>query len=65
MIDYYDRGFGQKEIKGTGWGVYNAISGYYSNIDNSTGEKRMDTLLYGDRSRKIAMAGNLILNAAA
>lgn len=65
MIDYYDRGFGQKEIKGTGWGVYNAISGYYSNIDNAIGEKRMDTLLYGDRSRKIAMAGDLILNAAA
>ena len=63
MIDYYHMGPGQKEIEGTGWGVYNAISGYYSNIDNTEKEKRMDTLLYGDRSRKIQMAGELILQS--
>jgi len=66
MIDYYQgMGVGQKEIIGTGWGVYNAISGYYSNVDNTEKEKRMDTLLYGDRSRKIAQAGNLILGFTA
>ena len=59
--NYYFNGIGQKEIIGTGWGVYNAITGYYSNIDNSEGTKRMDSLLFGDKSRKIENAGNLIL----
>lgn len=62
MEYYYHEGIGQKEIEGTGWGVYNAITGYYSNMENNEGAKRMDTLLYGDRSRKIQTAGNLILN---
>lgn len=61
--NYYFSGIGQKEILGTAWGVYNAITGYYSNIDNSEGTKRMDSLLYGDKSRKIELAGNLILAA--
>lgn len=64
MYDYYHMGVGQKEILGTGWGLYNAVSGYYSNVDNVTGTKRMDSLLYGDKSRKIGLAGNLILNIA-
>ena len=63
MNNYYFDGAGQHEIVGTGWGVYNAITGYYSNIDNSEGTKRMDSLLYGDKSRKIEFAGNLILAA--
>lgn len=61
--NYYFAGIGQKEILGTAWGVYNAITGYYSNIDNSEGTKRMDSLLYGDKSRKIELAGNLVLAA--
>ena len=61
--NYYFSGIGQKEILGTAWGVYNAITGYYSNIDNSEGTKRMDSLLYGDKSRKIELAGNLVLAA--
>ena len=64
MVDYYHLGPGQKEIEGTGWGVYGAITGYYSNVDNTEKEKRLDTLLYGDRSRKIQMAGEYILKAA-
>ena len=63
MNNYYFAGIGQKEIVGTGYGVYNAVNGYYSNVDNSTGEKRMDSLLFGDKSRKIQLAGNLILAA--
>ena len=63
MNNYYFNGIGQKEIIGTGYGVYNAINGYYSNVDNATGEKRMDSLLFGDKSRKIQLAGNLILAA--
>lgn len=64
MLNYYNIGPGQKEIMGTGWGVYGAITGYYSNIDNTDKEKRMDTLLYGDRSRKIQQAGEYILQVA-
>lgn len=63
MNNYYFTGIGQKEIVGTGYGVYNAVNGYYSNVDNTTGEKRMDSLLFGDKSRKIQLAGNLILAA--
>ena len=59
---YYHEGPGQKQFEGTGWGVYNALTGFYSNMENNDGTKRMDTLLYGDRSRKIQQFGNLILN---
>lgn len=62
MYDYYHTGIGQKEILGTGWGLYNAVSGYYSNIDNAVGLKRMDSLLYGDKSRKIQKAGDIVLS---
>lgn len=61
MNDYYHTGVGQKEIEGTAWGVYNAVTGYYSNMDNNEGSKRMDTLLYGDRANKIQNAGNILL----
>ena len=54
--DYYQSGIGQKEIAGTAWGAFNAISGYYSNVDNSVGTKRMDSLLYGDKNRKLESA---------
>lgn len=63
MNNYYFSGPGQREILGTKWGVYNAVTGYYSNVDNSVGTKRMDSLLYGDKSRKIELAGNLLIAA--
>lgn len=59
--NYYFTGPGQKEILGNAWGVYNAVTGYYSNEDNAEGEKRMDTLLYGDRANKIQNVGELIM----
>ena len=65
MWDYYQGGIGQKEIAGTAWGAFNAVSGYYSNVDNSNGIKRLDSLLYGDKGRKIESAVNnaeLIIN---
>lgn len=62
MYNYYVSGIGQKEIRGTAWGAYNAVTGYYSNVDKAEGTKRMDSLLYGDKSRKIISAGNLALN---
>ena len=63
MNNYYYVGAGQREVLGTAWGVLNAVSGYYSNVDNSEKTKRMDTLLYGDRSNKIANATNLLMAA--
>lgn len=63
MNNYYFTGVGQKQIVGNMWGVYNAVTGYYSNVDNSVGTKRMDSLLFGDKSRKIELAGNLAIAA--
>lgn len=63
MNNYYFSGVGQREILGTAWGVYGAVTGYYANVDNSEGTKRMDSLLYGDKSRKIELAGNLLIAA--
>lgn len=62
MHDYYFNGPGQNDIVGTMWGAYNAVTGYYSNCENNEGAKRMDTLMFGDRSRKIEFAGNFILD---
>lgn len=55
--EYYHVGAGQKEFLGTAWGAANAVSGYLSNVDTSiTGMKRFDSLVYGDKSRKIQKA---------
>lgn len=62
MIEYYHTGAGQQEYVGTGYGVYNAVNGYYSNCKNEEGIKRMDTLLYGTQANKIKLASDLILN---
>lgn len=56
MYAYYHDGAGQRNILGTGWGLVNAVTGYYSNVDNIENSKRMDSLLYGDKSRKIQTA---------
>lgn len=61
MITYYHTGAGQREYLGTGYGVYNAINGYYSNCKNDEGIKRMDKLLYGEHATKIKKAGDLVL----
>jgi len=53
---------GPKEIEGTAWGIYNAITGYYSNMENKEDAKLIDTLLYEDRSRKIETVGNIIFD---
>lgn len=58
---YYHYGIGQKEILGTAWGVYNAITGYLSNLTNDTDTKRMDSLLWGEKAKKIQTAGELLL----
>lgn len=62
MTNYYFTGIGQKDYVGTAWGVYNAVTGFYSNVDNNEGTKRMDTLLFGDRANKIEKVGNYLIN---
>lgn len=56
MWEYYNDGIGQKQIIGTAWGAVNAITGYYSNVDNAVAEKRFDSIVFGDKSRKIQNA---------
>lgn len=56
MFEYYLDGVGQKEIAGNAWGAYNAVTGFYSNVANLSGTKRMDSLLYGN-------AGNVMTKA--
>lgn len=58
MFDYYLDGIGQKEIAGTAWGAYNAVTGYYSNVANLNGAKRMDSLLYGGANSNMIKALN-------
>ena len=65
MFYYYLNGIGQTDYRGTGWGVYNAVNGYYSNVDKVEGSKRMDSLLYGDKATKIRQSTELILEMAA
>lgn len=62
MVEYYHLGAGQREYVGTGYGVYNAVNGYYSNVYNQDGLKRMDNLIYGTHANKIKLASDLILN---
>ena len=59
---YYNEGPGQQEIIGTAWGAMNAVSGYFSNVDTSVeGIKRLDSLLYGDKAKKIQAASEAAL----
>lgn len=59
MYDYYFNGIGQKDIIGTAWGAYNAITGYYSNVVDMDGTKRMDSLTWGTANK--VMNDSLVL----
>lgn len=65
MFDYYQNGVAQKNIVGTAWGAYNAVTGYYSNVDNKEGERRMDSLLYGGANVAMTNALTNIVNLKA
>lgn len=56
MYEYYMDGIGQQEIAGTAWGAYNAVTGFYSNVANLEGVKRMDSLLYGNANNMMQKA---------
>ena len=57
--DYYHNGIGQQEIVNTAYGAYNAITGYYANVDNTVGEDRMKKVLYGSAATTMANALDL------
>lgn len=59
MYDYYKYGVAQKDIVGTAWGAYNAVTGYYCNVANLHGEKRMASLLYGNANKVMVDALNM------
>ena len=56
MFEYYMDGVGQQHIAGTAWGAYNAVTGFYSNVANLEGEKRVDSLLYGGANKNMNKA---------
>ena len=56
MYEYYMDGIGQQHIAGTAWGAYNAVTGFYSNVANLEGQKRMESLLYGNAQRVMQKA---------
>ena len=67
MFEYYCDGIGQKHIAGTAWGAYNAVTGFYCNVANLEGEKRVESLLYGGANSnmiKALNAADIVLNAA-
>lgn len=63
-FEYYNDGIGQKDIYGTGWGAYNAVTGFYSNVANLEGEKRMESLVYGNANSNMIKAANNIFKFA-
>lgn len=62
MYDYYKYGVAQEHIVGTAWGAYNAVTGYYSNLKNQEGEKRMNNLVFGGDRLATSKALNQVVN---
>lgn len=62
IFDYYKNGVAQEHIVGNAWGAYNAITGYYSNVKNQEGEKRMNNLIFGGDRTATCKALNLVMN---
>ena len=61
MMDYYIDGIGQKDIAGTAWGAYNAVTGFYCNVANLEGEKRMNSLVWGSANNNMNKALNSVV----
>lgn len=56
LYDYYFMGIGQRDIVGNAWGAYNAVTGYFSNVVNLEGTKRMDSLVWGAANKAMNVA---------
>lgn len=63
MLEYYKSHPTQQNIKGTAWGLYNAVSGYYNNVKEvSDVEKRFTkTLISGDAKTMNAQAFHMAM----
>lgn len=60
---YYHIGFGQQEIVGTGWGVYNAVTGYLQNVKTyQNDDSRFKTTLLTSQNNIRLEAYNEILD---
>lgn len=63
ICEYYVSGYGQKEIRGTAWGAYNAVTGYISNVKNfNNSDKRTKDILFGTDYNANVNALKLIMN---
>lgn len=61
IFDYYQNGVAQEHIIGNAWGAYNAITGYYCNVKEQDGEKRMNNLIFGGDRLAINKALNEVI----
>lgn len=61
--EYYQTDETQQSIIGTQWGVYNSITGYFSNIANLTGQKKINSLLYGNANKIANKTLNMLVEA--
>jgi phage/plasmid-like protein (TIGR03299 family) len=52
ILSYYDNHDTQQNIKGTAWGVYNAITGFNQNNDKSTNERKMKSIINGNNTEQ-------------
>lgn len=65
ILTYYESGIGQADIKGTAWGAYNAVTGYFSNVKKyETAADRMDGLLFESGANTMQKALVLASNPA-
>ena len=61
VLNYYYTGFGQKDIIGTQWGVYNAVTGYLQNVAMRDDETQFSrSFIKGDED--IRQRTNMVLN---
>lgn len=63
IIDYYNNGLGQDldYMQNTQWKFYNAITGYYANVENYKADERFKNLTGGTSTTIINKSLNLLL----
>jgi phage/plasmid-like protein (TIGR03299 family) len=62
VLEYHEAGVGQADIRGTNWGVYNAITGYQQNVQNYKDDEKHFTSLYDGTGYAVRQkAFNLLL----
>ena len=63
VMEYYEIGVGQKDIVGTGWGLYNGITGYLQNTKSyKDAESKFKSTFQTTQVDTREMAFNLIMN---